>query len=130
MGPTIYTTRYRLNDYNHEIIVGSLLKGLRHDDDDDHADECFWFDLQSFSLDKMTGKRCYMLSAKELLILTGQLGRRWQKISLSKSRLVSFSYFVIFFIFSFHGPSLHPLNVGFSSEIFDKTTMEVLDACG
>lgn len=71
------------------------------------------FALQSISLDKMTGKRCYMLSAKELLIIYGKLRRSWQQISLSKSRLVPFSYFVIFFIFSFHARLLILLMLAF-----------------
>ncbi|XP_077229053.1 F-box protein PP2-B10-like [Tasmannia lanceolata] len=40
----------------------------------------------SFSLERETGKKCYMLAARELLIVWGDTPRYWRWISLTKSR--------------------------------------------
>lgn len=41
---------------------------------------------KSFSLDKPTGKRCYMLAARDLSIVWGNTPRYWRWISLPESR--------------------------------------------
>ncbi|PIN01477.1 hypothetical protein CDL12_26011 [Handroanthus impetiginosus] len=41
---------------------------------------------KSFSLEKLSGKKCYMLAARELFIVWGDTPQYWQWISLSESR--------------------------------------------
>ncbi|KAJ6995260.1 F-box protein [Populus alba x Populus x berolinensis] len=57
---------------------------------------------KSFSLVKKSGKKCYMLSARDLMIVWGDTPTYWRWNSDSSSRLVSFSLSngaVLFFLF-------------------------------
>lgn len=51
----------------------------------------FYGSEQSFSLVKKSGKKCYMLSARDLMIVWGDTPTYWRWNSDSSSRLVSFS---------------------------------------
>jgi len=49
--------------------------------------------MQSVQLDKKTGKKCYMLSARNLDIICGDAVHHWEWTSLPESRLVASSRF-------------------------------------
>ena len=43
--------------------------------------------MQSFQLDRKSGKKCYMLSARSLAITWGDDDRNWNWITMPDSRL-------------------------------------------
>lgn len=51
-----------------------------------------WYSLyeQSFSLDRETGKKCYMIGARGLSIVWGDSGSYWKWPSLPESRYLKF----------------------------------------
>ena len=50
----------------------------------------FFFLRQSFSLDKPSGKKCFMIGARGLSIIWGQTPQYWQWITPPESRYVIF----------------------------------------
>lgn len=49
--------------------------------------------VQSFSLDKWSGKKCYMVSARDLVIVWAETPNYWKWISVPESRSVNFFLF-------------------------------------
>ncbi|KAI7755831.1 hypothetical protein M8C21_024088 [Ambrosia artemisiifolia] len=58
---------------------------------------------KSFSLDKQTGKKCYMLAARDLSIVWGDTPRYWRWISLPESRFTEVAELVSVCWFEVHG---------------------------
>ncbi|KAH9734547.1 F-box protein [Citrus sinensis] len=57
---------------------------------------------KSFSLDKQSGKKCYMISARDLLIIWGDTPTYWSWTSIPEARFVSFTHcFCLFMYYSF-----------------------------
>ncbi|KAH9734545.1 F-box protein [Citrus sinensis] len=70
---------------------------------------------KSFSLDKQSGKKCYMISARDLLIVWGDTPTYWRWTSVPEARFVSFTHgFYLFLYYSFFTSvkiyCLHPKN--------------------
>ncbi|XP_076935786.1 putative F-box protein PP2-B12 [Bidens hawaiensis] len=58
---------------------------------------------KSFSLDKQTGKKCYMLAARDLSIVWGDTPRYWRWISLPESRFNEVAELISVCWFEVHG---------------------------
>ncbi|MFS7962019.1 putative phloem protein [Helianthus anomalus] len=58
---------------------------------------------KSFSLDKRTGKKCYMLAARDLSIVWGDTPRYWRWISLPESRFTEVAELISVCWFEVHG---------------------------
>ncbi|XP_076935384.1 putative F-box protein PP2-B12 [Bidens hawaiensis] len=58
---------------------------------------------KSFSLDKQTGKKCYMLAARDLSIVWGDTPRYWRWISLPESRFNEVAELISVCWFQVHG---------------------------
>ncbi|KAI3732319.1 hypothetical protein L1987_63523 [Smallanthus sonchifolius] len=58
---------------------------------------------KSFSLDKQSGKKCYMLAARDLSIVWGDTPRYWRWISLPESRFTEVAELISVCWFEVHG---------------------------
>ncbi|KAI3718290.1 hypothetical protein L6452_19154 [Arctium lappa] len=58
---------------------------------------------KSFSLDKQSGKKCYMLDAKDLSIIWGDAPRYWRWISIPESRFTEVAELISVCGFEVHG---------------------------
>lgn len=56
---------------------------------------CFLSTVQSFSLDKVSGKKCYMLSARDLIIVWGDNPTYWRWTSEHNSRFVNLKFLAL-----------------------------------
>ncbi|GKE32644.1 putative F-box protein PP2-B12 [Tanacetum coccineum] len=81
----------------------------------------------SFSLDKPTGKKCYMLAARDLSIVWGDTPRYWRWISLPESRFTEVAELISVCWFEVHGrikASMLSPNTLYTAFIVFKSTSE------
>ncbi|GJW72455.1 F-box protein PP2-B10-like protein [Tanacetum coccineum] len=82
---------------------------------------------KSFSLDKPTGKKCYMLAARDLSIVWGDTPRYWRWISLPESRFTEVAELISVCWFEVHGrikASMLSPNTLYTAFIVFKSTSE------
>ncbi|CAI9295519.1 unnamed protein product [Lactuca saligna] len=82
---------------------------------------------KSFSLDKKTGKKCYMLAARDLSIVWGDTPRYWRWISLPESRFAEVAELISVCWFEVHGrisTSMLSPNTTYVAFIVFKSTSE------
>ncbi|KAI3778248.1 hypothetical protein L2E82_07401 [Cichorium intybus] len=82
---------------------------------------------KSFSLDKHTGKKCYMLAARDLSIVWGDTPRYWRWISSPESRFAEVAELISVCWFEVHGrisTSMLSPNTTYAAFIVFKSTSE------